>query len=590
MPRTTRRSSRNRGSNEIVAPGFGTNSDINQLTRDLGGRCVVLPRNAVLAMMQSEGRGLAGASDGDKGGKSGEQAAASSATFASPQTSSAWAEFLQEEGGSAVAASNGAPGESSSSTKEPPAKKLKMEDGLLSSSSSPGTAEYDLSALSGSDNTTKGNSFGSLVQTGTMDSTLVGRKNLRATDKGVQHLAVPTVLMPKIAITRVCASCNAAHAIAIDKSNQAYGWGRNEGLVLGSEFGEGAKVIPTPKIIATDIETAALGKSHTLFLKTDGTLHALGQNKVGQCAWRGSVKQSGVLKACLVSGSKKGGDATRFIRIACGEDFSMALSDQGTLYTTGSAEFGQLGNGETGEHFVTANKLAFDNKFGFGERTIFMQNDPDDNNSNDLSRKIVTIQQSIKIQDIAAGKHHALALEAPAAGGDGGTRIFSWGCGNYGVLGHNRQKDEHYPRHVSFLSRSMTFTKLAAGANCSLALTVQGHVYYWGNHRSNAEAVMKPQLVDALANNQHNVTHIGAGPGNVACTTDLGNTVVWGNGPYGELGLDGKKSSAKPAFVESITGLVVSDMAVGQGTILYVIKDDKKLPTADLYAIEAALQ
>ena len=82
----------------------------------------------------------------------------------------------------------------------------------------------------------------------------------------------------------------------------------------------------------------------------------------------------------------------------------------------------------------------------------------------------------------------------------------------------------------------MTFSKLAGGANCSLALTAQGHVYYWGNHRSNADAVMKPQLVDALANNQHNVTHIGAGPGNVVCTTDLGNTVVWGAGPYGELG------------------------------------------------------
>mmetsp|Transcript_8807 Transcript_8807/g.26145 ORF Transcript_8807/g.26145 Transcript_8807/m.26145 type:complete len:582 (-) Transcript_8807:2871-4616(-) len=581
MPRTTRRSSRNRGSNEIVAPGFGTNSDINQLTRDLGGS---LPRNAVLAMMQSEGRGLAGASGGNKS-KSGDGSAATSAPSSSPQTSSAWADFLQEEGGSAVAASG-----TESSKDERPAKKLKMNQGLLNlaASSSGGTVEYDLSALPVSNK--KGDTYGSLVQSGTMDSTMVGRKNLRATDKAVQHLAVPTVLMPKVAITRVCTSCNAAHAIAIDKSNQAYGWGRNEGLVLGSEFGEDVKVIPTPKIIATDIEMAALGKAHTLFLKTDGSVYALGQNKVGQCAWRGSVKQSGVLKPCIITGSKKGDDATRFIRIACGEDFSVALSDQGVMYTTGSAEFGQLGNGETGEHFVTANKLAFDNKFGFSERTIFVENNPDDNNSNDLNRKTITIQQPIKIQDIAAGKHHALALEAPSAGGNSGTRIFSWGCGNYGVLGHNRQKDEYFPRHVSFLNRSMTFTKLAAGANCSLALTVQGHVYYWGNHRSNAEAVMKPQLVDALANNQHNVTHIGAGPGNVACTTDLGNTVVWGNGPYGELGLDGKKSSAKPAFVDSISGLVVSDMAVGQGSILYVIKDDKKLPTADLDAIEEALR
>lgn len=358
--------------------------------------------------------------------------------------------------------------------------------------------------------------------------------------------------------------------------------------MLGSEFGEDAKVIPTPQIIASDIKSAALGKSHTLFLKTDGTIHALGSNPVGQCGWRGGTKISGVLKPCIIEGVKKGDTTTfKFVKVACGEDFSVALSDEGIMYTSGSAEFGQLANGETGEHFVKANKLAFNNAFGFQAQTVFVENDPDDRNSSDLSRKTVTIKSKIKIQDITAGKHHALALEAPNSVG---TRIFSWGCGNYGVLGHNRQKDEYYPRHVSSLQRGMTFTKLGAGSNCSLALTAQGHVYYWGNHRSNADAVMKPQLVDALANNQHNVTHIGAGPGNVVCTTDLGNTVVWGAGPYGELGLDGKKSSAKPAFVDSITGLVVSDMAVGQGSVLYVIKDDKKLPKADLQAIEAALK
>ena len=210
MSRSTRRSSRNRGTNDIVAPGFGTNSDINQLTRDLGGS---LPRNAVLAMMQSEGRGLAGASEGNNN-------SAGTAPFASPKTSSAWADFLQEEGGSTV----GSTKTESAGSKEPPAKKLKMEDGgLVTSTASSGKAEYDLSTLSLAKN---GEGYGSLVQSGTMDSTMVGRKNLKATDEAAYHLAVPTVLMPKIAITKVCASCNAAHAIAIDKSNHAYGWGR----------------------------------------------------------------------------------------------------------------------------------------------------------------------------------------------------------------------------------------------------------------------------------------------------------------------------------------------------------------------------
>lgn len=570
---STRRSARNRGSKDIVAPGHGTANDISRPTRDLGGS---LNSTAVLAMMNCEGNGIA---SGD----------AAAAPFASPKTSSAWADFMAEAG--PMSESNSAEKNDADvvNKSEPPNKKLKMEKGLESSLASDGQAEYDLSALSVK-KMQKNKSFGSLVQSGTMDSTMIGRKNLKSTDQEVYHLAFPTVLMPKVAITKVCTSCNAAHAIAIDMSNQAYGWGRNEGLVLGSSMGEDAKVFPTPKIIATDILTAALGKFHTLFLKTDGSIHAIGQNKVGQCGWRGNVKQSGVLKPCLTLVSKKeDGTNSAFSKIACGEDFSVALSDEGLLYTAGSSEFGQTGNGETGEYFVSANKLAFANSFGFREQSIFHENDPDDDNPSDLSRKTRIVSDPIRLQDIAVGKHHALALEAPTTNG-GGTRIFSWGCGNYGVLGHNRQKDEYYPRQVSSLQQGMVFTKLAAGSNCSLALTAQGHVYYWGNHRSNSDAVMKPQIVDALVNNQHFVEHMAAGPANVVCSTDLGNTVVWGNGPYGELGIEGKKSSAKPAFVDSISGLVVSDLACGQGIVAYVIKDDTKLPKADLDAIEAALK
>jgi alpha-tubulin suppressor-like RCC1 family protein len=153
--------------------------------------------------------------------------------------------------------------------------------------------------------------------------------------------------MPKIAITKVFTSCNAAHAIAIDKSNQAYGWGRNEGLVLGSSFGENATVVPTPQIIAYDVAMAGLGKSHTIFLKTDGTLHGLGQNKSGQCGWRESVKQSGVLKPCNVLAGTKEDDASErtFVKVSCGEDFSLAIDQEGNLFSTGSSEYGQLGNG-----------------------------------------------------------------------------------------------------------------------------------------------------------------------------------------------------------------------------------------------------
>jgi hypothetical protein len=355
MASRPRRSARNRGSNEVIAPGFGTKSDIARLTSDLSGK---VPENGVLAMMKCEGRGIQGESAASAAaaadGTPSKSGSGSGAPFASPATTNMWADFIQEEGVGPTSAK--------STAAEPPSKRVKTEKAASSGNakSSGGQVDYDLSVLTKKE---KSIPFGSLVQSGTLDSTLVGRKKLTSSDNAVYNLTVPTVLLPSIAITKVCTSCNAAHAIAIDKSNQAYGWGRNEGLALGSSFGENATVVPTPKIIASDIQTAALGKSHTIFLKTDGTLHAMGQNKSGQCGWRESVKQSGTLKPCLtlVIGKKEdsdGGNNQVFCKIACGEDFSIALDDQGVMYTTGSSEYGQLGNGETGEYFVTANKVS----------------------------------------------------------------------------------------------------------------------------------------------------------------------------------------------------------------------------------------
>jgi len=197
--RSKRRSARDRhtGDNDVIAPGHGTANDINRLTRDLDGN---LPNTAVLAMMKCEGNGIASNSD-------------STTPFASPKTSSAWSDFMAEAGpeldSNSAENDAGDVADAANKSNAPPNKKLKMEEGLKveTSSSSDGQTGYNLSVLSAGKMEEKA-SFGSLVQSGTMDSTFVGRKNLKATDNAVYHLAFPTVLMPLVAITKVCASCN----------------------------------------------------------------------------------------------------------------------------------------------------------------------------------------------------------------------------------------------------------------------------------------------------------------------------------------------------------------------------------------------
>ena len=152
-----------------------------------------------------------------------------------------------------------------------------------------------------------------------------------------------------------------------------------------------------------------------------------------------------------------------------------------------------------------------------------------------------------------------------------------------GCLGHGVQKDEYYPRQIAtFINAPLaddSEVRLAAGNSCSLVQTSAGHVYYWGKHRSVGEATMRPQLVDVLANNQHVVRHVAAGSQTVVCSTEHGQTVAWGQGPCGELGLkSGAKSSAKPGFVDDLDRCHVTSLAASYGSLVYVVsKDDEKI-------------
>jgi alpha-tubulin suppressor-like RCC1 family protein len=392
---------------------------------------------------------------------------------------------------------------------------------------------------------------------------------------------VPTILKLPVKVRSVFSAGHACHTIAITEAGEVYGWGRNE---LGNLGGDQAKNVFSPTKLSNvptgRVQAAAVGKGHTLLL-IDGAIFAVGSNKLGQCGMSGVTEQAQTFRKVKFSGD----DEPTIVQIACGESFSVALSDEGYIYTTGSAEFGCLGSGSTGEHFVAANKLAFANAHAFTKRTVFCHAPNEQvHKNNDSTVKVVPLEEDIRVRAIACGKNHTVALEAERTT-TAPSRVFTWGSGNYGVLGHGVQADEYRPRLVGSLSRiGVAGAKfITAGQTCNLLLTQQGHVYYWGKHRTVGEATMRPTLIDALANNQHVVTCCGAGGQTVVCATSAAQTVAWGMGSHGELGLGSKKSSSKPAFVETLDGVQVLDVACGYGHTVYVVEPTsaKKLKSID---------
>uniref|UniRef100_A0A7S4HXX2 Uncharacterized protein n=1 Tax=Odontella aurita TaxID=265563 RepID=A0A7S4HXX2_9STRA len=601
---SSRRRSRASGSSStaVIAPGGGTARDLANLGRHLG-----LDAEAVGAVMNARGRGT----------RRGDPQDSSSSGGANVKGASAWADFMSDMGG-------GGGGD------EPASKKARTGaaaavGGAIDEN---GPRSYDLPLrprvrLADKDYDDEGGDApapGRLAQSGTLDTACVGRSKRTLNAANAYDLAEPTLLVPKsifggIKIASVATSSSSCHSIAIDVNGVPYGWGRNETHQLGSSGGVGggaSACVALPARLegqweSTPIVGAATGKGHTVLVDAEGMAYAAGSNNVGQCGINHASEEVRAWRKCVLVGAggkegRKAGSSVSIevVQVACGENFSVLLTTQGHIYTAGLSEFGQLGNGATGEYFISANKMGFANSSKFERRPLFVQGEFDAKGGfsaggkKGKKEKMVPLEDSadIAIGSIACGRNHTVAVEARPTSGQP-SRVFTWGCGGYGCLGHGVQADQYTPRLVATL-RGPLFAanspvRAAAGTQCSMALTANGHVYYWGKHRSVGEATMRPSLVDVLVNNGHVVTGLAGGAQTVFCSTKNGVTVGWGNGPHGELGYGhtGPKSSAKPKFVEKLDSCIVSDVACGYGHTLFLIRDEDE-DVADFAAAAAA--
>ena len=281
-----RRSARVHKRDPIVAPGFGTHKDLNNLSTSLG-----LPLIAVQAMMESRGRGIRGRSGQDDEEEK------------QPPTSvNAWADFMMEEGmteekeeekdntKTSTRATESKTVPSSSSGTSPREYTLPLEPIW-------GTKKTDQQAKKKVKTTTP---TYVLVQTGTLDATMVGRTK-RALDKPYD-LSVPTIIAPKLKVTKVIAGSNAAHAICISSAGDVYGWGRNEAHQLSQSLPE---LVPLPSKLPLEnvsIVDGAVGKSHSILLDSNYKLHAVGSNKCGQCGINSSVESVPNFRKCPLDG------------------------------------------------------------------------------------------------------------------------------------------------------------------------------------------------------------------------------------------------------------------------------------------------
>lgn len=247
-------------------------------------------------------------------------------------------------------------------------------------------------------------------------------------------------------------SSNSYHTLALKSDGAVWAWGSNNNGELGDgtaqERNMPVQVVGESGIgVLSDIVSIGTGMGYSIALKQDGTVWTWGSNNKGQL---GNYR-AGSSTPVQVLGSDGSGNLTNIIAIAAGERNNVVLKSDGTVWAWGLNANGQLGNGTTTNSYVPVQVVNADDSGTF-----------------------------TGVSAISAGRLHNIALK------NDGT-VWAWGFNHYGSLGIGsvyptnslipiQVKD---PTGTSFLTN---VTAVSAGGERSFAITEDKKVWGWGEN------------------------------------------------------------------------------------------------------------
>jgi len=432
------------------------------------------------------------------------------------------------------------------------------------------------------------------------------------------------------------------HALALDEHGKVWSWGRGGTGQLG--HGNTSNELKPLEIDGFDgVVQVAAGFWFSGAVKDDGTVWMWGSNSSGKLG----VGNSG---GSPLNVPTQIGGVYDIIRLSLGRDHALALRGDGTVWAWGNNFYGQLGNGTDGNSSSTPvqvsnltdivwieagnnHSLALDSNgtlWAWGRNQYGRLGDGDDENSN-VPVEVGEFVLTNDMVSFAAGGEHSLGIT------DDGT-IWGWGRNNHGQLGDGSRSDSSNPVEVVLLTfaekvlqpslsvfsgqyldgievesfvatpgaelrytldgsmptemdslwpssggleiesstilrirafasgmlpsdtRTATYRigpSVTAGSTHSVALDGEGRVWTWGNNETanlgdgNSANDWLPHIVDDLAP----VIQISAGLGSIYALLTDRTVKSWGRNGNGELGIGTQTPQSSPAQVSNLSDI-----------------------------------
>ena len=358
-----------------------------------------------------------------------------------------------------------------------------------------------------------------------------------------------------------------SHSLALTSTGAVYAWGDNSAGQLGVGSGTPSSTTPIQVPLPGGRAFAiAAGENHSMALMDDGTIYSWGSNLNGQPNDGGASPD--VFTPVKVMDASGVAPLSRIDAIAAGNHFSVALAHDSTVYTWGTNDRGQLGNGTATDHVSLPAQV-----LGVGGTGIL--------------GSVTAISAS------QLANHVVVLTDAPAA--------FAWGENLDGELGDGLTGvfspvpvQVMNPQGTGFLTGSIA--AVSGGAHSLSLQNGGGAVYAWGNNAQDQLGInsttgqpLPVQVLGPGANGTlSGITAIQPGGFHSLATDPAGDLFAWGASTHGQLGNASTSSGTGatpvqvlgPGGVGSLQG--VSAFAAGESHSLAVSTSIPATTTPDL--------
>ncbi|KAG8654096.1 hypothetical protein MANES_05G099900v8 [Manihot esculenta] len=348
---------------------------------------------------------------------------------------------------------------------------------------------------------------------------------------------LPKALESKVVLDVHSIACGGKHAVLITKQGEIFSWGEESGGRLGHGM---VTDVPQPKLIDTlagmNIELVACGEYHTCAVTLSGDLYTWGDGDYN-CGLLGHGSEASQWIPKKVCGDI---ESINLSYIACGPWHTAVVTSSGQLFTFGEGTFGALGHG--------------------------------DHNSTSIPREVEALR-GLRTTRVACGVWHTAAVvevmaesSSPGASSSSSVgKLFTWGDGDKGHLGHGDKESRLIPECVDALGDE-NIRQVACGHNLTVALTTTGQVYTMGSasygQLGSPTATGKlPTIVEGKIAGSF-VEEIACGSYHVAVLTSK-EVYTWGKGTNGQLGHGDNKDRDTPTHVAFLKDKQVKAIACG---------------------------